>query len=93
MGYTRSPFRDNESFLRIVVELVEDDFQLILKQYNSNFLNYELSPGIHSKKDISEAVYTMGDQKGSLQFKYEYISMKTKLIFNSFWINFCNVQI
>ena len=38
MGYARSPFRDFESYLRIVVSLDEDDIQLILRQYNSNFV-------------------------------------------------------
>ena len=40
MGYARSPFRDFESYLTIIVGLDEDDIQLILKQYNSNFLTY-----------------------------------------------------
>ena len=34
MAYARSPFRDFESYLRIVVGLDEDDIRLILKQYN-----------------------------------------------------------
>ena len=46
MGYARSPFQDFESYLRIVVVLDEDDIQLILKQYNSNFVTYEMPPGI-----------------------------------------------
>ena len=66
MGYARSPFRDFESYLRIVVGLDEGDIQLILKQNNSNFVTYELSPGIYTIKDISEAVYTMGDHEGTL---------------------------
>ena len=32
MGYARSPYRDFEIYLRIVVGLEEDDIQLILKQ-------------------------------------------------------------
>ena len=46
MGFARSPFRDFEIYLRIVVGLNEDDIQLILKQYNSNFVTYQLTPGI-----------------------------------------------
>ena len=38
LGYSRSLFRDFESYLRIVVGLDEKDFQLILKQYNSHFI-------------------------------------------------------
>ena len=37
MGYSRSLFRDFESYLRIVVGLDEKDIQLILKEYNSHF--------------------------------------------------------
>ena len=40
MGYARSPFRAFESYVRIVVGLVEDDIQLRLKQYNSNFCHF-----------------------------------------------------
>ena len=56
MGYARSPFRDFESYFRNVVGLDEDDFQLILKQNNSNFVSYKLEPGIYSINDFSEAV-------------------------------------
>ena len=38
LGYAWSPFRDFEMYLRIVVGLDEDDNQLILKQYTSNFV-------------------------------------------------------
>ena len=56
MGYARSPFRDFESYLTIVVGLDEEDNQLILKQYFSKFVTHEISPGIYSLKDISEVV-------------------------------------
>ena len=46
LGYARSPLRDFESYLRIVVGLDEEDFQLILKEYNSHFVTYDLTPGI-----------------------------------------------
>ena len=42
IGYARSPFRDFESYLRIVVDLDEDDIQLISKQYNSDSVTYKL---------------------------------------------------
>ena len=38
LGFARSLFRDFESYLRIVVSLDEKDIQLILKQYNANFV-------------------------------------------------------
>ena len=84
MGYARSPFQDFESSLRIVVGLDEDDIQLILKPYNSNFVTYELSPRIYSIKDIAETVYTKGDHDRTLQIEYDDINMKTKRILKRF---------
>ena len=63
MGYGRSLFRDFESYLRIVVDLDENDIQLILKHYNSNFVIYQTTPGIHSIKHIAEAVHTRADHE------------------------------
>ena len=68
----------------MVVCLDEDDIQLILKEYNSIFISYELSPTIYTNKDKSEAVYTMGDHKGTLQTEYDDVCMKTKLILSRF---------
>ena len=50
MGYARSPFRDFESHLRIVVGLDEDDMRLILKQ--NNFVTYELDPSNYTIEDL-----------------------------------------
>ena len=85
MGYARSSFRDFESYLRIVIGIDEDDIPLIPIQNNSNFVTHELSPGIYSNWDISEVVYIMGDHEGTVKFEYEYITMKTKNYFDSFW--------
>ena len=46
LGYSRSLFRDFESYLRFVIDLPEEDIQLILKEYNSHFNTYDLTPGI-----------------------------------------------
>ena len=73
MGYARSLFRGFEIYLRNVVGLDKDDIQLIFKQNNLS------SPRIYSIKDISEAVYVIGDHEGTLQIEYDDISMKTKL--------------
>ena len=43
---TRSVFQDFESFLRTEVDLIEDDVKLVLDEYNSSFITYELDPGI-----------------------------------------------
>ena len=80
LGCARSPFRVFESYLRIVVGLNEDDIQLTLKQYISNFVTYEISPRIYTIEDIAEAVYTMDDHKGTLKIDFDGITMKTKLI-------------
>ena len=37
LAHVRSPFRDIESYFRVLINLDEDDSQLILKQYISNF--------------------------------------------------------
>ena len=58
MGYARSPFRDFENSPRIVVGLDEDDIQLILKQYSSNFVTYELSRGFTQLK-ILQKLFTL----------------------------------
>ena len=47
-GYSASSFRDFESYLRLVIGLDEEDIQLILKEYNSHFITYELTPGIYT---------------------------------------------
>ena len=80
MAYARSSFRDFESYLRIVVGLDEDDIELILKQYSSNFVTYELSPCIYTIKDVSEATYIMDDHEGTFKNEHDDINMKTKLI-------------
>ena len=49
-------FQDLESFLRTQTDLVEDDIKLVLGEYNSSFITYELEPGIYTFKDISEAL-------------------------------------
>ena len=62
--YTRSVFQDFESFLRTQIDLIEDDIKLVLDEYNSNFITYELAPGIYTYRDIAEALYYI------LQFEY-----------------------
>ena len=83
--YARSPFRDFESYLTTVVGLDKEDIELKLKQYNSNFVTYELTLGICSVKDIAKAVYTMGDHEGTQQIEYDDIRMKTKPILTRFF--------
>ena len=78
--HSRSQFRDFESYLRIRVGLDEEDIQLILKEYNSHFITYELGPGIYTIQDISDAVHTFSGYSDIIEIEYDDISMKTKII-------------
>ena len=84
MGYARSPFRDFESYLRIVVGLEEDNIRLILKQYIEKFITYELDPGNYAIEDPKKAVYPLGDHEGILQIEYDDLDKKVKLILTRF---------
>ena len=78
LGYSRSLFRDFESYLRIVIGLDEEDIQLILKQYISHFVTYELTPGIYTIQDISDTVHTFSGHSEIIE--YDDITRKTKII-------------
>ena len=80
LDYSISLFRDFESYLRIVVDLDEEDIQLILKECNSHFITYELTPGIYTIQDISDAIQTFSGHKEIIEIEYDDISMKTKII-------------
>ena len=66
----------------------EEDFQLILKYYNSKFITYGIALAIYSIEDISELVYTISEHERNLQGEYDDISLKTKLILTRFSGNF-----
>ena len=51
--YTSSIFQDFEAYLRTVVDLVDDDIRFVLDEYNSNFITYDLEPGIYTFNDLS----------------------------------------
>ena len=78
------PFQISESHLRFAVVLDEKDIHLIIKQYKSNIESYEKIAGIYSIHDISEVVYTMGDNEGTLKNQYNDMSVKTKPILTRF---------
>ena len=80
LGYALSPFGHFESYLRIVVGLLEECIPSILKQYNSNLVTFEFLPGVYSIEDVSKAVYALGDHDGSLKIENDDICMKTKPI-------------
>ena len=82
--YTSSVFQDFESFLRTQVDLVEDDITLVLDEYNSSFIIYEIKPGIYTFKDISVVLlnFLQSEYKGEINknvIEYDDITMKTKL--------------
>ena len=57
--YVDSKFRDFESFLGTEIDLVEDNIRLVLDEYKSSFITYELQPGMYSFKDLSEALFNI----------------------------------
>ena len=82
--YTSSVFQDFKSFLRTQIDLVEDDIKLVLDEYNSSFITYEIEPGIYTFKDISEALFNIlqSEYPGPsdvIDIEYDDITMKTKL--------------
>ena len=80
LNYSRSQLRDFESYLRIRVGLDEEDIQLILKEYNSHFITFEVSPGIYTIQDISEIINTFSGHNEVIEIEYNDVSMKTKTI-------------
>ena len=87
MGCARSPFRDFESYLRVVVGLDQDDVRLVWKRYDSNFVSYEIPTGFYTINDISEAVYRKADHEGTLRIEYDDISRKKPILtfYGYFW--------
>ena len=82
--YTSSIFQDFESFLRTQIDLVEDDIKLVLDEYNSSFITYELEPGIYTFKEISEAIFNIiqfeyPGPSNVIDIEYDDITMKTKV--------------
>ena len=84
-GYVSSVFQDFESYLRTEVDLVQDDIKLVLDEYNSSFVTYELDPGIYTFEGISEALFNIleheypeSDSKVIIEFGS--ITRKTELV-------------
>ena len=57
-GYIRSIFQGFESYLRREGNFVEEII-LVLDEYVSNFITYELTRGIYTFKDLSEALFNI----------------------------------
>ena len=87
-NYTSSVFQDFESFLRTQIDLVEDGIKLVLDEYKSNSITYELQPGFYNFKDISEALFNILQTEypgpsNVIDIEYDDITMKTKLVVRS----------
>ena len=83
--YVDSVLQDFENFLRTEIVLVEDDIRLVLDEYISGFICYELEPGIYAFKDISKALFNILHPEyrvynNPVDIKYEDKTMKTKLV-------------
>ena len=65
--------------MRIRVGL-DEDIQLILKEYKSHFITYELSPEIYTIQDISDAIQTFSEHEETIQLEYDDISMRTTIV-------------
>ena len=83
--YIASVFQDFESFLRTQIDLVEDDIKLVLDEYTSSFITYELEPGIYTFKDISEALFNIlqleyPGPSNAIVIEFDDITRKTKLV-------------
>ena len=83
-GYVSSVFQDFESYLRAEVDLIEDDTKLVLDEYNSSFITYELQPSLYTLKDISEALFNILQTEypgpsNVIVIEYDDITTKTKL--------------
>ena len=79
-GYCASSFRDFESYLRLVIGLDEQDIQLILKEYNSHFITYQLTPGIYTIQDISNAIETFSGHEVTIELVYDDITKRVTIV-------------
>ena len=79
-GYCASSFRDFESCLRLLIGLDEEDIQLILKEYNSHFITYQLTAGIYTMQDISDAIKTFSGHGVTIELVYDEITRRATIV-------------
>ena len=79
-GYCASSFRDFESYLRLVIGLDEEYIQLTLKEYNSHFITYQLTPGIYTMQDISGAIKTFSSHEVTIELVYDDITKRATIV-------------
>ena len=90
-GYVISVFQDFESYLRTEVDLVQDDVKLVLDEYNSSFITYDLDPGFYTFKDISEALFNILQSEypgpsNVIDIEFDDITRQTKMVVRSGFI-------
>ena len=83
--YIRSVFQGFKGFLRTQIDLVEDDIKLVLDEYNSSFITYELQPGKYTFEDVSEALFNIlqieyPQPSNAIVFEFDDITRKTKMV-------------
>ena len=74
--------------IRTEVYLVEDDDKLVLDEYNSSFITYELEPGDYTFKDIYEALFNIlqpeyPEPSNTIVIEFDDITRKTTLVVRS----------
>ena len=83
--YTNSVFQDFESFLRTQIDLVESDIKLVLDEYNSSFVTYEIDLEIYTYKNLSIALFNILQHEypssdSEILIRLDDITRKTKLV-------------
>ena len=86
--YLMCIFQDFESFRKTDVDLVRDDIKLVLDEYNTSFVTYELQPSIYAFKDLSEALFNtlQPDYPGAgtvIDTEFDDLTRKSKLVVRS----------
>ena len=82
--YTRYTNQNFERYLRKEVDWLGDDIRLVLDEYNSSFITYEISGRIYTFKDLSEVLFMIlqpeypGISK-VIDIEFHDITIKTKL--------------
>ena len=81
-------FQDFESYLRTEVDLLEDDIKMVLDEYNSSFISYELQLGIYTFKDLSKALLSIPQHEyerylNAIDIEFDDFTMKNKLVVRS----------
>ena len=84
-GYVSSVFKDFERYLKTEVDLIEVDIKLVLDEYKSCFLTYELQPGLYIFKGISKALFNILQTEypgpsNIIALEFDDNTRKTKLV-------------